>query len=337
MRFQGCRMGDRSAQSGSGLTSYSVVMPAYNSAATIGRAIESVIDQTFTDWRLVVVDDGSGDSTAEVAQRYAETDRRITVIRQRNVGPGAARNAGFGVDGSADLVAFLDSDDEFRPEYLDEMDKFIRAHPEHDVYHPNLRVIAASGSVTRFSSQDESISFGLEDLLRGCVIAVGGAVIRLDLLRRLGGFQEDIHCEDYDFWLRAFSHGARSLYLPLELYVYHQESSGRRSQDTRAGARDSVVAIERLLSRGLIPNQLVPLAHDVIAAKGRRITEIDRERELTAQANRFYGWLEETLGPRGAKLAGRLVDLLKGLVVPLRRMLVRRRMAKRPGSPPGDS
>jgi len=95
----------------------SVVMPAYNAEATIWSAMTSVQLQTHEDWELIVVDDGSADRTAELAQRAAANDKRIRVIRQRNLGVAAARNAAIEA-ATGRYLAFLDADDAWLPEKL---------------------------------------------------------------------------------------------------------------------------------------------------------------------------------------------------------------------------
>jgi len=96
-----------------------VVIPAYNRERYLCAAIESVLRQAYRAWRLVVVDDGSTDGTASVAQRYAHEDDRITVVRQANAGISAARNRGL-AEGPEDApyLAFLDSDDAWNGEVL---------------------------------------------------------------------------------------------------------------------------------------------------------------------------------------------------------------------------
>src|SRR5215831_13870333 len=90
---------------------FSVIIPTYNRATCVGRAIESVLRQTFQDYELIVVDDGSTDKTAEVVRQYGE---RIVFVSQPNRGVSAARNAGVS-RAAGDWVAFLDSDDEWLP------------------------------------------------------------------------------------------------------------------------------------------------------------------------------------------------------------------------------
>src|SRR4051794_7920706 len=92
-------------------------MPSFNAERYVGESIRSVVGQTFTDWELLVVDDGSTDRTAEVVRGFAVADPRIRYLRRENGGQAAARNSGIR-DGSAPVVAFIDADDLWLPEKL---------------------------------------------------------------------------------------------------------------------------------------------------------------------------------------------------------------------------
>ena len=110
----------------------SIVMPSYNSEKTIGRCIDSILNQTFTDFELIVVDDGSNDRTAEIVEGKMSADKRIHLIKQPNCGVSAARNRG--IDRSiGSLICFADSDDAVSPDYLKEL---------HSLYAPGVLPIA---------------------------------------------------------------------------------------------------------------------------------------------------------------------------------------------------
>lgn len=105
----------------------SVVIPALNAEATIERAIESVLGQTHSDLEVIVVDDGSTDGTTEIAEFWARRDARVRVRTQQHAGPGAARNAGIDV-ATGEWLAFLDADDEFKPEAFETILHRIERH-----------------------------------------------------------------------------------------------------------------------------------------------------------------------------------------------------------------
>src|SRR5690348_923784 len=105
----------------------SVIVPVFNKAPFVSRAIESVLIQHFTDFELIVVDDGSTDYSIDIVSSYE--DERIRIIRQCNRGPGAARNTGI-KHAKGDFIAFLDADDEWLPNYLSESVRLLEtAHP----------------------------------------------------------------------------------------------------------------------------------------------------------------------------------------------------------------
>ena len=299
---------------------YSIVMSAYNAEDTIGGAIESVLAQSLPDWSLVVVDDGSTDSTETIAGRYAATDPRIVVTTQENHGVAQGRNNGVALC-ATDYVAFLDADDELHPDYLRTMDAFIRGHPGHDIYHPNLKVVAANGRESLFSACTVVTSFGLIDLLEECVIAVGGAMVRRDLYQELGGFRSGIHCEDYDFWLRATALGARALYLPTPLYDYRQDRAGRRSEDALAGAEALVVSLGALLQECPLTPQMTSMVEAALDAKRRQVVTVAQEQELARQADRLRESLEQCLGRRAARGVLAVAHRVTWLFRPIRRML----------------
>jgi glycosyltransferase involved in cell wall biosynthesis len=123
-----------------------VVIPAYNRANLISSTIESVLAQTFTDWELVVFNDGSTDDTFDVANSYARVDERITVREGANGGVAAARNRGFErTSPGTDYVAFLDSDDIWDPDALETFVGVLDAHPEYVAVHGLARCIDDAG------------------------------------------------------------------------------------------------------------------------------------------------------------------------------------------------
>ena len=103
----------------------SIITPCYNAAQFVGRTIESVTHQTYGNWELIVVYDGSTDSTAQVVERWVERDRRVSLIRQRNAGTAAARNAAMHV-ARGRYIALLDADDLWMPEFLEHQLDFMR-------------------------------------------------------------------------------------------------------------------------------------------------------------------------------------------------------------------
>lgn len=133
----------------------SVVIPLYNKASHIQRAVRSVLDQTFSDFELVVVDDGSTDGGSETVS--AITDPRIRVVRQANAGVSAARNRGID-EARSELIAFLDADDEWRPHFLETISRLARQFPQCGAFGTGWEMVEVSGrrSAARYAGLPDS-------------------------------------------------------------------------------------------------------------------------------------------------------------------------------------
>lgn len=120
----------------------SVIIPLYNKQRELPAAIRSLLSQSFADWQAVIVDDGSTDSSVDVLRRFS--DPRIRLVRQANAGVAAARNRGI-AEARAELVAFLDADDEWMPDYLESMIALARKYPEAVIYGTNYQFRGPKG------------------------------------------------------------------------------------------------------------------------------------------------------------------------------------------------
>ena len=110
----------------------SVIMPVYNSEKYLSACVQSVLDQTYADFELICVDDGSTDSSAEILETFAKKDSRVRVIRQKNGGGSASRNTGLDA-AKGDFIAFIDNDDCWHPDYLKTLRSAFDKTPEADV------------------------------------------------------------------------------------------------------------------------------------------------------------------------------------------------------------
>ncbi len=176
---------------------FSVIIPTYNRAATLPRAIESVLAQSFKDYELIVVDDGSSDETAKILERYP-----IRVIRQPNRGVSAARNRGIKA-AQGKIVAFLDSDDEWKKEKLQNQYDFFKANPEYKI-HQTEEIWIKNGKFLNKKKKHQKKSGDIfYDSLHLCLISPSAVAIKKELFEEVGLFREDFEvCEDYELWLR---------------------------------------------------------------------------------------------------------------------------------------
>jgi glycosyltransferase involved in cell wall biosynthesis len=207
----------------------SVVLAVHDQARWIGETIASVRAQTFTDWELVVVDDGSTDGTADVVAGVA--DARVRLLRQPRAERAAARNRGVAAT-TAPLVAFLDGDDLWRPEKLARQVAALRAAPAAGLCYTVARFVDAGGRPLPLRKPPRGIVGPLfPGLLRGNAIILASVVVRRTALDAVGGFDETLPafgCEDWDLWLRiARRHPAIAIDDELTLYRQHSGNTAR--------------------------------------------------------------------------------------------------------------
>jgi cellulose synthase/poly-beta-1,6-N-acetylglucosamine synthase-like glycosyltransferase len=189
-----------------GPVTVSVVIPAYNAAATIAAAIESVLAQTRPPEEIIVVDDGSKDETSAVVERFGPI---VRLLRQANAGCGQARNTGAR-EARGTWLAFLDADDLWLPTKLE------RQMPE--TADPRIAVV-----VCRKYSKDGQLlgrRFAFDDLWTRNDAIVSSSLVRRSAFEQAGGFWKLRACEDYHLWLRLTGGGWDMANVPEDLVVY---------------------------------------------------------------------------------------------------------------------
>lgn len=185
---------------------FSIVLPTYNRAYVLWRAVESVLAQTEGRWELLVVDDGSTDDTWRLMEEFL--DQRIRTFKTENRGPSAARNLGWRLT-RAPYVAYLDSDNTWHREFLDAMLDAIESHPDKVLWYCGQHTVmwrrAPDGLWTVEQEQDElRAQYGVADALQLKGADANCIVHRRELLAEIGGWDEQCRwLEDWDFFARA--------------------------------------------------------------------------------------------------------------------------------------
>lgn len=203
----------------------SVIVPAYNVADYIGDTLNSILAQTFTDYEIIVINDGSPDTEA-LEKTLAPYLSRIVYLKQENRGVSAARNNGIKT-ARGSLIAFLDGDDTWLPHYLETQVARIQADPTIDVLYPNVIMFGDSPEageefMTMFPSNGEVTFERL--LLQECNVS-NCSIARRESLMRAGLFDEALRSvEDFDLWLRVIKHGGRIAYHRDVLARYRRRS-----------------------------------------------------------------------------------------------------------------
>ena len=243
----------------------SIIIPTYNRRAMLLEAIDSVLAQSTQAFELIVIDDGSTDGTAEQLMRLGKT---IRIERIDHRGPAAARNYGVAI-ARAPLIAFLDSDDLWAPNKLERQLAFMRANPACAISQTNEIWIRNGRRVNPGMRHRKRAGDIFIDSLRTCLISMSATMMRTDLFRSLGGFDEIMAAaEDYDLWLRILvDHEAGLLDDPLVT-----RRGGHRDQTsatTPAIDRFRILALTKLLADGRLSPMRRTAVIEVLAEKCR--------------------------------------------------------------------
>jgi len=185
----------------------SVIIPSYNREKFILRALNSVLQQTYRDFDIWVIDDGGSDNTGTLVKEKANSfsDIRINYIHTQNRGVAAARNSGI-EKSAGEWIALLDSDDEWRKEKLEKQMDFLNGNPGVSLIHTGEDWIRNGIHVNAPKAYRKYSGDVFERSLPLCMIGPSTVVFKRDLFEEIGGFDEKYPvCEDYDFWLKVTS------------------------------------------------------------------------------------------------------------------------------------
>ena len=229
------------------MTTISVIMPAYNTEKFIGDAIQSVISQTYSDFELIIVNDGSTDKTLEIAQNFAEKDGRIRIVNQNNHGVAYARNVALNI-AVGGYIAFLDSDDKYAPTRLQRCVEVIESLPALSIIFHNLEYLSEDGDCKKEfylnkrnflkkaeeyirNNRNSTIIFNDRFYIFMCLYYTGAHIstifIRRDVEdRKLLRFRNDLPVvEDSELWIRL-AEGEKIGYFDEALSFYRYNSLG---------------------------------------------------------------------------------------------------------------
>ena len=206
---------------------FSVIIPLYNKAPYVAKAIQSVLAQTFKDFELIVVDDGSKDESAEIVAKIIEGHPNCRLIKQDNVGVSIARNNGV-VLSQGEYLCFLDADDWWEPTFLEEMSKLIMVFPEAGIYGTNYTIVNETKHKTRVAPIGVEVGFE-KGYINYCQVyaktlampltSISVAIPR-PIFDEMHGFPKGIKLgEDFLLWIRiALKYKVALLNKPLAYY-----------------------------------------------------------------------------------------------------------------------
>ena len=293
----------------------SIVIPAYNAEKYLSFTLDSVLAQTVTDWELIIVNDGSQDSTDQIARDYAARDPRIRFVSQPNAGVSAARNYGYSLTNpETPYITFLDADDVWEADALATLQAALEPHPEASAAYGLARYIGSAGELIEPGvceghqqfrvgvensrvvvwPPDRPTTFAVEAVMER-VMTPGTVLIRRAAVRQAGLFDTSLRIwEDWDFWLRLSRVGVMIFVNTLVL--------GYRRHETNVSSEEEAVEAANWYVR----RQLLDSLHDdpenlSIACIGlayrhrcdgsnrlRRLPSLCRERQIGRAAQEFF-------------------------------------------------
>lgn len=208
----------------------SVVIPLYNKEAEIERALRSVVEQSLTVGEIIVVNDGSTDSSKEIVERFilAHPEAGIHLINQKNSGVSTARNRGI-EEAKGDYIALLDADDWWLPNYIAEVCRMMEYYPDADAFSTAFDIVVGdSHTHAAVPTTEGYISPAEEALLSRYPIIPSTATLRRSVILECGGFPDGMRIgEDQWLWARMMQQGAKFAFSPMALVRYSLAASNR--------------------------------------------------------------------------------------------------------------
>jgi glycosyltransferase involved in cell wall biosynthesis len=219
----------------------SVVMAAYNYDQYIGQAIQSVIDQTWTDWELIIIDDGSNDSTEEVVKPFLSDDR-IQYHRQENQGQPKAKNAGIR-RAKASFIAFLDADDAWHPGKLEKQMPLFEGNPKVGVTYTGVTIIDEKGNFRESRPSKGLRGDVFKESFHQSIPGFSASIVRKEVFEHVGMFNESIPLAiDFELWLRVAMHYHFDFIdEPLVYYRTGHANLSKRYQERRRLVVDKII------------------------------------------------------------------------------------------------
>ncbi|MDR3285838.1 MAG: glycosyltransferase, partial [Prevotellaceae bacterium] len=213
---------------------FSVIVPLYNKAAYVEKAVQSIINQTFKEFELIIIDDGSTDNSLQVVKKLRTANHEFRIIEQQNSGVSTARNNGVKL-AKYDYIAFLDADDWWAPTFLEEMKDLINEFPEEALYATFYYKVKNHKNTVAKIGVPDGFKKGYFDYINAYTVSpwmpvcIGAVVLSKEVFNEMHGFKPQLKLgEDFDLWIRiALKYKVVLLNKPLIYYNQDVEQANR--------------------------------------------------------------------------------------------------------------
>jgi glycosyltransferase involved in cell wall biosynthesis len=255
----------------------SIVLPTYNGSRYLARSVESCMEQTYSHWELIIVDDCSTDDTPRIIEQYTRKDTRIRAVRnERNRRLPGSLNRGF-AEARGDYLTWTSDDNYYLPEALSVMVYFLNSHPDIGMVYTDYTVVDRDGAVLRYVESPDVEQLVVKNI-------VGASFLyRREVKEVVGNYAEElVLVEDYDYWLRVASH-FRLAPLRQNLYAYMMHEASLTSLNRREVIRE---ARDRALAKNL--PHLRWVSRTVKAQRFMQLARSARQRQDWRSAYRLF-------------------------------------------------
>jgi glycosyltransferase involved in cell wall biosynthesis len=234
----------------------SVIIPAYNSAKYLPQAIDSVLQQTYNDYEIIIINDGSTDNTPEVIQPYLKLSA-VRYFAQENLGVSAARNRGL-QEARGEFIAFLDADDIYFPDKLQAQIALFAAHPQIGIVNSGFRIIQENGEPIMDVKRWKDIpDLTPEIWLLHKPVLPSAMMYRKEWFDRVGEFDPELFSsEDVEVTLRMVAQGCQAMWLPEITIYYRRHQASVTWKHTLRQAENSEEMQNKFLARSDIPESM---------------------------------------------------------------------------------
>lgn len=205
----------------------SIIIPTYNSEHFIDKTIQSVINQTYKDWELIIVDDLSKDNTSKILEKWQKKDSRIQLIflDKNSGGPAHPKNVAI-LKAVGKYVAYLDHDDEWLPQKLEKQIVLIENNNSVGLVSCGALLVNAAGKTFGSYTPPKNKNIFPEILLRNPIHSNSSVIVRLEIIKEIGSRDEKIKgAEDWDMWIRIAKAGYRFAFVHEPLFKYNFHST----------------------------------------------------------------------------------------------------------------
>ena len=267
----------------------SIIIPTFNRCELLHRALNSVYKQTFSDYEVIVIDDGSTDDTAEMLQKNFT---RLRYVFQPNNGVSTARNKGLELAKGC-WIAFLDSDDEWLPQKLEKQISLLKAKPDYKVCHTEEIWIRNGIRVNQMKKHKKMGGWIFPQCLPLCAMSPSSILIHHSVFDRIGNFDISLPaCEDYDLWLRLTAKYP-VLYLEepqIKKYGGHDDQLSKKYWGMD---RYRIQALQNIISGGTLNNENKQKAISMLLKKCKVFQKGSLKRGKTDDVQRYQNIINQ--------------------------------------------